>query len=105
MLGVHALARGNASHDWKLLTVIAGGIFLLPPAFGQSFLWLAGSVNYLWCDALMVWLLLPFANAVFRDRPSPRAAAVSYTHLNPFTFPHKTGKRYRPAAFHQRFRP
>lgn len=75
VLGVHALARGNASHDWKLLTVIAGGIFLLPPAFGQSFLWLAGSVNYLWCDALMVWLLLPFANAVFRDRPSPRAAA------------------------------
>jgi hypothetical protein len=70
VLGVYRLAAGDTRRfDWPLLLAVNGALFLLPPAFGQSFLWLSGSVNYLWCDALMAWLFVPFANATFRNRP------------------------------------
>ena len=70
LLGIYRLSvREGKSFDWMLLLTVSGAVFLFPPIFGQSFLWLAGSVNYLWCDTLMVWLLVPFADLVFRDRP------------------------------------
>ena len=65
--GMYRLSQ-KEEQNWKLLVLIFGGMFLLPPVFGQSFLWLAGSVNYLWCDTLLVWLLVPFADAVFGKR-------------------------------------
>ena len=51
--GMYRLSQ-KEEQNWKLLVLIFGGMFLLPPVFGQSFLWLAGSVNYLcatrcWC--------------------------------------------------------
>jgi hypothetical protein len=69
LLGIYTLARPETKgFHWKLFLLIDGAVFLLPPSFGQSFLWLAGSVNYLWCDTLMVWLFVSFANAVFRGK-------------------------------------
>ncbi len=74
VLGLYRMiAPEGTSWDWKLLLMVSGAVFLLPPAFGQSFLWMAGSVNYLWCDALMVWTLLPFARVVLGGR-EPGAA-------------------------------
>ncbi|MEA5015873.1 MAG: DUF6056 family protein [Candidatus Limiplasma sp.] len=69
LLGLYRMVGPpEAAWDWKLLLMVAGAVFLLPPAFGQSFLWLAGSVNYLWCDALMAWVLVPFAQAVLTGK-------------------------------------
>jgi hypothetical protein len=69
LLGLYRVARKEESFfDWRLLLVVDGAVFLLPPAFGQSFLWLAGSLNYLWCDALMVWVWVPFADSILRKR-------------------------------------
>ena len=71
LMGIYTLCRRtDTRYDWKLLLILDGALFLLPPAFGQSFLWLSGSLNYLWRDALMVWLLIPFADQVFRQ-PKP----------------------------------
>lgn len=69
LLGLYRVARkAECRYDWRLLLIVDGAVFLLPPAFGQSFLWLAGSLNYLWCDALMVWVWVPFADFIFRKR-------------------------------------
>ncbi|MEG2315672.1 MAG: DUF6056 family protein [Clostridia bacterium] len=72
IVGLYLLARPDRRYDCGLLLAIQSAIFLLPPAFGQDMLWLAGSANYLWAATLLVYLLIPFANAVFRgkDRPS-----------------------------------
>ena len=81
LMGLYAVARGRDAHwDWKLLLIMAGALFLLPPAFGQTFLWVTGAPNYLWCEAVSVWLLVPFADAVFRQRTkssAPRAALLA----------------------------
>ncbi|MEA4999996.1 MAG: DUF6056 family protein [Candidatus Limiplasma sp.] len=70
LLGIYCLAKPKGiRHDWKLLLVIDGAVFLLPPIFGETYLWLTGSISYLWRDALMVWVLVAFANAVFKDVP------------------------------------
>lgn len=64
---IYQLTRGPRRYDIGLALLVQAGVFLLPPAFGQSFLWMAGSLNYLWCSTLMVSILLPYANAFFRD--------------------------------------
>lgn len=35
-------------------------LFLYIPAFGESFLWLDGSVNYLWTNVVMMYALYPY---------------------------------------------
>lgn len=62
--GLYRLARGAESWDVLLLLGIFGALFLLPPVFGQNMLWMAGSCNYLWPAAVLVWLLKPFADRV-----------------------------------------
>lgn len=69
LLGMYLVVKKNETHfDWRLMLILDGAVFLLPPTFGQSFLWLSGSLNYLWCDALMVWVFVPFANLTIRLR-------------------------------------
>ncbi len=69
MLGIYHLAKpANAHYDWKLLLIIDGAVFLLPPIFGQTYLWLTGSISYLWRDTLMVWVFAAFADAVFKQK-------------------------------------
>lgn len=70
LLGMYRLAKGQReAYDWKLLMMIAGAVFVLPPIFGQPYLWQTGSVSYLWRDALAVWVFGRFADATFRGRP------------------------------------
>ena len=69
LLGLYLVVKKTETRfNWRLLLILDGAVFLLPSTFGQSFLWLSGSLNYLWCDALMVWVLLPFANLTIRLR-------------------------------------
>lgn len=69
LLGIYRLVRDDqANYDWKLLLIIDGAIFLLPPVFGQTNLWQTGSESYLWRDAIMVWVFGVFANSVFRNK-------------------------------------
>lgn len=68
IVGMLRLVNGRQTYDILLLCALTGAVFLLVPGFGSSFLWMAGSCNYLWCDVLLIWLLVPFADAVL-DRP------------------------------------
>ncbi len=70
ILGCYRLARGEKIYHCGLLVLIIAGLFLLPPDFSQSRLWLSGSCNYLWRDALMVWLFVPYIDAVFSKKTS-----------------------------------
>ncbi|NLO86788.1 MAG: hypothetical protein GX096_15375 [Clostridiales bacterium] len=71
---IYHLSRGKKKHDIVLLCAIQASLFLLVPAFGQSFLWMAGSLNYLWCDAIMILVLIPFAMHFFNDQYKPSTA-------------------------------
>ena len=72
ILGMHRLVCGPRQYDLWMLCGLTAAVFVLVPGFGPSFLWMAGSCNYLWCDVLLVWLLVPFADAVLeRDCKIP----------------------------------
>lgn len=65
VLGVYRLALGDGeTWDVLLLLGVFGALFLLPPVFGQNMLWMAGSCNYLWPAAALVWLMKPFVDTV-----------------------------------------
>lgn len=64
ILGLHRLVCGKGSRDILMLCGLTAAVFMAVPGFGPTFLWMAGSCNYLWCDVLLVWLLVPFADAV-----------------------------------------
>ncbi len=57
----------NATDATLFLFWAFGCIWLLQPEFGQVFLWLDGSVNYLWCAMLCLLWLLPWAEAFLKD--------------------------------------
>lgn len=67
VVGLYRLAKGGESWDVFLLSGIFGALFLLPPVFGQNMLWMAGSCNYLWPAAVLVWLLKPFMDRVCNE--------------------------------------
>ncbi|MEG1014563.1 MAG: DUF6056 family protein [Clostridia bacterium] len=71
LLGLYWLICGKERYDVRFLCILASAVFLLPPAFGQCFLWMSGSINYLWCDTLVMFLLIPFADAMIRQRDRP----------------------------------
>ena len=75
--------RGAKANALLLLTVF-GCVWLLQPDFGQVFLWLTGSVNYLWCGVLCLLWLLPYARS-FLENEEPRPAARALLVL--FSFP------------------
>ena len=50
-------------------------LFLTLPGFGQSCLWLTGSVNYMWTSLAALAFLLPYAVGVGKLRP-PAAALI-----------------------------
>ena len=71
MLGLCRLGAGEKRYDWKLLALSFSAVFLCAPDVGGSMLWLSGSLNYLWCGALSLWLLVPFGDALLRGRAAP----------------------------------
>jgi len=69
ILGMYRLIKASQSeYDWQLLLILAGAVFILPFVFGQTNLWLTGSINYLWRDTFMVWVFVPFSDIVIRKK-------------------------------------
>ena len=66
-----------------LLLASFGCLWVLQPDFGQVFLWLDGSVNYLWCAALCLLWLLPWAARLTEDQHPAKALQILYV---PFSF-------------------
>ena len=78
---VYLLARPcrlPEAHSALLLLAVFGCVWILQPEFGQVFLWLDGSLNYLWCAALCLLWLRPWADLFLSGRERCRAARIAY---------------------------
>lgn len=75
---LHELAVGKGLPNPVLACVLFFAFWAFQPDFGQVFLWLTGSVNYLWCGVFSLVWLLPMAKS-FRDGLDPgKAVKVLY---------------------------
>ncbi len=61
-----------------LFASVFGCIWLLQPEFGQVFLWLDGSVNYLWCAVLCFLWLRPWTARFLSGREPGRACQILF---------------------------
>ena len=61
-----------------LLLAVFGCVWVLQPEFGQVFLWLDGSVNYLWCAVLCLLWLRPWAGFWLDGAEPGKAVRVLY---------------------------
>ncbi|MBR1566799.1 MAG: hypothetical protein IJ649_08545 [Oscillospiraceae bacterium] len=81
---LHKLAVGKGLPNPVLACALFFAFWTFQPDFGQVFLWLTGSVNYLWCGVFSLLWLLPLAKS-FRDDIEPgKAVKVLYVL---FSFP------------------
>ena len=65
---IYYIARRDGKNNALLLMCCFGLIWVLQPEFGQVYLWLDGSVNYLWCAvACLIWLI-PWVDKFVYDR-------------------------------------
>lgn len=72
----HLTGVGRGTNALLCLAVF-GCLWCLQPDFGQVFLWLTGSINYLWCGVFcLVWLLFPAGHFLTGRSPSPAGQAV-----------------------------
>lgn len=69
-----SLEKGQ--HNVLLTLCVFGCLWVLQPEFGQVFLWLDGSINYLWCAVFCLLWLLPWAESFLQDREPSRAAQI-----------------------------
>jgi hypothetical protein len=58
--------RGVRARSWEFLAVNVF-LWLFVPAWGQNFLWLTGSCNYLWTTTIVLLFLLPFRIKLERE--------------------------------------
>lgn len=77
LLGLYRLCLDGRAYRPLLVAGIWGALALLPPAFGQNMLWMAGACNYLWPAAALVWLVRPFLRSVSGGEASVPPAAVA----------------------------
>ena len=75
--------RGTRPNALLLLCVF-GCLWLLQPDFGQVFLWLTGSINYLWCGVLCLLWLLPWAGYYLTGRCPSKLTRIAFVL---FSFP------------------
>ncbi len=68
LLGLHRLAAGRKEKNPVLLLAVGALSFLFTPAFGQTMLWLDGACNYLWGITVVVWVLVPFRDALIEGK-------------------------------------
>ena len=74
---IYRTAIGKGGNNALLLACIFGLIWVLQPEFGQVYLWLDGSVNYLWCAVACMLYLLPWVSSFLdNEEPSPAIVAV-----------------------------
>lgn len=64
LYGLHRLAVGRREKNPAALLGLGALSFLFTPAFGQTMLWLDGACNYLWGAAAVVWVLVPYRDAL-----------------------------------------
>ncbi len=57
---MYSIARHSGKRNTLLLLTLFGALWVLQLDFGQVFLWLDGSLNYLWSGALSLVFLLPY---------------------------------------------
>ena len=74
LYGLYRLAAGRGEKKPVLLFGLGAVSFLFTPAFGQTMLWLDGACNYLWGVTIVVWVLMPFRDALIGDRRAPSPA-------------------------------
>lgn len=67
VLYLHAAGRGRPRP--LVLLMIMMSMFLFSPAFGQSYLWVTGSSNYLWGSLVVFAFLLPYRFQLEVDEP------------------------------------
>ncbi|MCR5576927.1 MAG: DUF6056 family protein [Oscillospiraceae bacterium] len=75
------LARPCRTGDRRsalLLLAVFGCVWVLQPEFGQVFLWLDGSLNYLWCAVLSLMWLRPWADCFLTGREPGRAGQLAF---------------------------
>lgn len=72
-LVLHRLAIARKRHfEPAVLALIYLSLWMIAPVFGQTNLWMCGSVNYLWATFFCMAALIPYA--LYLNRPFPRAA-------------------------------
>ncbi|MBQ7779387.1 MAG: hypothetical protein IJ404_02735 [Clostridia bacterium] len=69
MIGMLYKLSAGQKRSNLLLLCLFGAVWLFTPAFGQVFLWLDGSCNYLWSILMGLFYLLPFAADLLFDKP------------------------------------
>lgn len=75
---IYFIARREHPDNALLFMCCFGCVWVLQPEFGQVYLWLDGSVNYLWCAvACLVWLI-PWVNKFVYDRDPGLAFRILY---------------------------
>lgn len=72
----HTAGRGTRPNALLGLCVF-GCLWLLQPDFGQVFLWLTGSINYLWCGVLCLLWLLPWGGYYLTGRSLPLPGRIA----------------------------
>ena len=75
---LHELAVGKGLPNPVLACVLFFAFWAFQPDFGQVFLWLTGSVNYLWCGVFSLVWLLPMAKSFREDQAPGKALRVLY---------------------------
>ena len=81
---LHELAVGKGLPNPVLACVLFFAFWAFQPDFGQVFLWLTGSVNYLWCGVFSLVWLLPMVKSFREDQAPGKALRVLYVL---FSFP------------------
>ena len=75
---IYSIARSSDKHNTLLLMCCFGLIWILQPEFGQVYLWLDGSVNYLWCAVVCLIWLIPWANKFLSDKELSIGGQIAY---------------------------
>ncbi len=76
--GLYRLAGSPKKYDWLLLLALFASVFLVVPVFGATILWVSGALSYLWGVTLILYAILPFADALVRHRKTSIGMLVLY---------------------------
>lgn len=75
---IYRLAVWDGETRNLLLLTVFGCLWLFQPDFGQVFLWLTGSVNYLWCGVFCLLWLRPWAKRYLTGEAPARPWRILY---------------------------
>jgi len=79
VLLMYYTGKGRLQHNALLFACCFGLIWVLQPQFGQVYLWLDGSINYLWCAAACMLYLIPWVKSYLYNEELTGLKLVLYT--------------------------